>query len=123
MADLTPEERERIYLEEKARLEARSELQAKKGGCGNIALVVILCIVGLFVVVMIIGNMEEQREHAEWQKLTPEERHQKTMKNCANFLLSIAYKTYSELSTSERKIKDACELQLELPKEDIIKDR
>ena len=36
MAELTPEERQRIYLEEKARLEFRRQLQPKKIGFGKI---------------------------------------------------------------------------------------
>src|ERR1022692_5272328 len=36
MAELTPEERQRIYLEEKARLEVRRELEGQKTSAGKV---------------------------------------------------------------------------------------
>jgi len=57
--ELSPEERQRIYAEEKARLEAQAVLKAeadsKKGpGCGTYILVLIVGCLALLVIVMIV---------------------------------------------------------------------
>ena len=55
MAELTPEERQKIYLEEKARLEVRRELGGQKTSAGKIIGYVILGVLGLLVVLFIYG--------------------------------------------------------------------
>jgi hypothetical protein len=121
MAELTPEERERIYLEEKARLEIRQELAPKKTSVGKVIGVVLLCGFGLLMFLVIIGSIREQQDDAAWKNLTPQERHQKTLQNCAELLKGWEFKTYSELSVTERQMKAACEAQLLHPDQDIIR--
>jgi hypothetical protein len=55
--ELTPEERQRIYEEEKARLEAREKLRPPKT---SVAAWVVLCIFVLFVITLVIGFLAEQ---------------------------------------------------------------
>jgi hypothetical protein len=55
--ELTPEERQRIYQEEKARLEVRQELQPPKK---SDAWKIILGIVLFLVIIALIGNLSEQ---------------------------------------------------------------
>lgn len=118
MADLTPEERERIYLEEKARLEARRELESRKIGAGKVIGYFVLAIVGLLVMLFVFGiateESREQSETATYNKLTPDEKNAQIEKNCTAFLASIYYKTYSELSVEERQKKAVCEMELDL---------
>jgi len=49
MAELTPEEREKIYLEEKARLEVRRELEGEKTSTGSVIGWIVLCVFRTFV--------------------------------------------------------------------------
>jgi hypothetical protein len=121
MAELTPEERQRIYLEEKARLEVRRELEGKKTGAGRVIGYVVLCVVGLLVFLFIVGSAIQQSEDADFSKLTPAQRHAKTLENCASLVNSMRYKTYSELSVTERQMKEACTEQLEHPDQNIIR--
>jgi hypothetical protein len=53
--ELTPEERARIYAEEKARLEIRRGLEKKKTGMGSILAVIALSIILVFSVLWVIG--------------------------------------------------------------------
>jgi hypothetical protein len=69
----------------------------------------------------IAGSAMQQSKDAEFSKLTPAERHAKTLENCASLLKSWEFKTYSELSVTERQIKAACTEQLSHPDQDIIK--
>jgi hypothetical protein len=56
MAELTPEERHRIYEEEKVRLEARKKLEpAKSHTAAKVALLIAL----LFILTLIIGSQSE----------------------------------------------------------------
>ena len=64
MAQLTPEERQKIYLEEKARLEFRRELEPQKIGFGKIIGYVVLGGIGLLVVLWMIGSAMQQSETA-----------------------------------------------------------
>jgi beta-lactamase regulating signal transducer with metallopeptidase domain len=57
--ELTPEERQRIYEEEKARLEARREPQPPKK---SVAPMVILGVVAFFVIILIAGSLAEKTE-------------------------------------------------------------
>ena len=57
--ELTPEERHRIYEEEKARLEARQEPQPTKR---SVAPMVILGVVAFFVIILIAGSMAEKAQ-------------------------------------------------------------
>jgi hypothetical protein len=116
MADLTPEERQRIYLEEEARLEARRQLESKnKKSIGNAILRLVVGGIVLVIVLAGIGSMMERHETAEFNKLIPEQRHQETLENCASLLRSWEVKTYSELSVTERRMKSACTEQLAHP--------
>jgi hypothetical protein len=60
--DVSPEDRRRIYAEEKARLEAQGRIKAeqsqKKTGCFGIGC---LALVGLFVVLWIIGSLSDNK--------------------------------------------------------------
>ena len=86
MAELTPEERQKIYLEEKARLEVRQQLEGKKTGVGKVIGIIVLCGFGLLILLMIIGSLMEQSQDAEFSKLTPAQRHAKTLENCTELL-------------------------------------
>jgi hypothetical protein len=121
MPDLTPEERQRIYLEEKARLEIRRELEGKKTSVGKIIGSIMLCGFGFLALMWIIGSFSQQSETDAFQKLTPQQRHQKTLENCADLLKSMQFKTYSELTILERQTKAACEEQLKYPEREIFK--
>jgi hypothetical protein len=68
MPDLTPEERQRIYLEEKARLEVRRELEGKKTSVGKIIGIIVLCGFVLLVVTFIIGYLGLQSEEDAFKK-------------------------------------------------------
>jgi hypothetical protein len=59
--ELTPEERQKIYLEEKTRLEVRQELQTqgKKTGAGTVMWRVILGVVGVVVLMVLFGSIVE----------------------------------------------------------------
>jgi Flp pilus assembly pilin Flp len=122
MNALTPEQRHQIYLEEQARLEARRELDnEKKTGCGTmIGYALLAAFVGLVVLAMIGGSMESHHS-AEWSKLTPEERHSRTLENCRSLMKDWAFHTYSELSVYERKMQFACEEQLAHPDEQVFR--
>jgi cytoskeletal protein RodZ len=121
MADLTPEERQKIYLEEKARLEARRQLEGNKTSAGKVIGYIVLGVLGLLVILFVIGSAMQQSEDAAFKKLTPEQRHAQTLQNCAKLLKSFEYNTYSELSVTEREAKAACTEQLLHPDQDIIK--
>lgn len=98
MPELTPEERQRILAEEKARLEIRRELEGKKTSVGKILGIIVLFGFGIIVLLMIIGYTLQENEDEAFRKLTPEQRHQKNLKNCASLLKSLEFKTYNELS-------------------------
>ena len=121
MADLTPEERQRIYLEEKARLEVRHELEGKKTSVGKVIGILVLCGFALLVVMFIIGSVVPQSEEDAFKKLTPEQRHQKTLENCASLMRTWAFKLDSELSVTERQMKVSCTEQLLHPDQEIIR--
>jgi hypothetical protein len=121
MAELTPEERQKIYLEEKARLEVRRELEGQKTSAGKIIGYVILGVLGLLVVLFIIGSAMEQSSDTAFKNLTLAQRHAKTLQNCAELLKSWEFKTYSELSVTERRMQAACTEQLRHPDEDVIR--
>jgi hypothetical protein len=120
MPDLTPEERQRIYFEEKARMEVRRELERPKTSAGRVIGVVVLCGLALLIVLIIIGNAMEQKDAAAFDSLTPKQKHQKTLENCASLLKSWEFKTYSELSVTEREAQAACTEQLLHPDQEII---
>lgn len=75
MADLTPEERQRIYLEEKVRLEARREIESKRVGPGKIILYVFLALFGLLIIFSISDSVSESRQ-------TPKERAKQRAEGC-----------------------------------------
>jgi len=118
--ELTPQERQKIYLDEKARLEVRRELAGRKIGAGKLIGYVVPGGIGLLVVMFMIGSAIDQSQDAAFKRLTPEERHQETLKTCASLLRSFQYQTYSELSVRERQGKAECEAQLAHPEQDII---
>ncbi|HYL74957.1 MAG TPA: hypothetical protein VEU96_12175 [Bryobacteraceae bacterium] len=120
MADLTPEERQRIYMEEKARLEVRRELEGKKTSPGKVIGIVTLCIVGLLVSLFILGNIRQHLDDAAQEKLTPEARHAQTLENCAKAIELFKFKTYSELSEYDRRMLAACTEQLKHPDQNIF---
>lgn len=59
MNELTPEERQKIYAEEKARLEIRQEIQGKKRGIGSVLGFVALAILALLVLLFVAGSTLE----------------------------------------------------------------
>lgn len=122
MAELTPEERQKIYLEEKARLEVRRELlEETKTSTGKVFGYIILGICGLLILLFIAGSAMQQMKDDQFAKLTPQERHAKTLENCADLMKSLEFKTYNELSVDERRMKAACTEQLAHPDQEIIK--
>jgi hypothetical protein len=109
--DLTPEERRRIYLEEQARIEIRREIQGKRtASAGKVVGIILLCALGLVIVMLIFGANLERQEHAAFQQLTPAQQEQAAWRACIEFLNSpdIRFKTYSELSLDERRMKVSC---------------
>lgn len=121
MAELTPEERQKIYLEEKARLEVRRELEGTKTSAGKIIGYVVLGLFAFLIVMFILGSAMEQSQDTAWNTLTPPQRHAKTLENCASLIKSMEFKTYSELSVTERRMKAACTEQILNPDKEIIK--
>ena len=122
MADLTPEERQKIYLEEKARLEVRRELlEESKTSTGKVFGYIILGICGLLILLFIAGSAMEKMKDDQFANLTPQQRHAKTLENCTELMKSWEFKTYSELSVEERRMKAACTEQLAHPDQDAIK--
>jgi len=59
--ELTPEERQKVYLEERARLEVRQELQTqgKKTSAGKVVGQVVLVVVGVVVLMIVLGSVIE----------------------------------------------------------------
>jgi hypothetical protein len=109
MPDLSPEERQRIYLEEKARHEIRHEIEGKKTSFGKVIGISVLCVIALLILLAVIGSSMEESQSAAWQKLSPEQQHQKARDACAEFAKDMQYKLYSEYTQDERKMKASCE--------------
>jgi hypothetical protein len=66
MNELTPEEKRKIYLEEKTRLEAKEQLAKEKQqqqtqGCLKGCLVTILIFVGLILIIGVVGTCENKQ--------------------------------------------------------------
>jgi hypothetical protein len=120
MAELTPEQRQQIYLEEKARIEFRRQFEPKKIGFGKIIGYVVLGGIGLLVVLWMIGSAMENSQDAAFKKLPPEQRHQETLQNCVSLLKSYEFQTYSELSVTDRRMKATCEEQMAHPDQDVF---
>jgi len=120
VAELTPEERQKIYLEEKARLEVRRELEGQKTSPAKVIGYAILGVLGLLVVLFIIGSAMEQSSDTAFNNLTPEQQHAKTLETCASLLKLYEFKTYSELSVTDRQTQAACTEQLQHPDQVII---
>jgi hypothetical protein len=121
MPDLTPEERQKIYLEEKARVEVRRELEGQRTGAGKIIGYIILGAFGFVVLLWIIGRGIMESDDAKFRALTPEQRHQETLRNCADIVKSFEFKTYSEMSEYERRMNASCIEQLAHPENNVIK--
>lgn len=107
--ELSPEEREKIYLEEKARLEVRQELDGKRVGAGAVIGYVVFAVIGLFLVLLMIGAVMESNDSAKFNALSPEQKQAQTVKNCTELEQDWAFKTYSELSEYERRVKYTCD--------------
>ena len=109
--ELSPEERHRIYLEEKVRLEAHQQpdAESKQTSAGAILGRIALGIIALLAVLWIIGTAMEQNEDTQFNALPPEQRHAETVKNCAELERGWAFKLYSELTPEERRIKLSCD--------------
>lgn len=71
--------------------------------------------IALLIVLAGIGSIMQEHERAEFNKLTPEQQQAETLKNCVDLLRSWEFKTYSELSITERRMKAACTQQLAHP--------
>ena len=71
MSGLTLEERQRIYLEEKARLEVCRELEGKKTSAGKVIGLIAPCGIGLLAVLFIIGSLAESSDDGAWKILRP----------------------------------------------------
>jgi hypothetical protein len=107
MPDLTPEERHRIYQEEKARFEAQSALRVehrnktKSGwmlGC--------LWIVGIGVALIIIGIATTSDTRTTTAPTTPLTEQEKLERGCQVVKLTLGAKRISELSVEDlRKIQ------------------
>ena len=109
--ELTPEERQRIYEEEKARMEIQQELQEQNKGTGRGSLLgyVFLGIFALCFILVVIGSMAERADSQRFDALSPEQKRAQTLRNCASLEADWAFKTYSELTQLERKMKASCE--------------
>jgi len=109
--DLTPEDRERIYLEERARLEAREPTEAagERTGVGTFLGRIVLGIISLLVVLWIIGSAMQRNQEAEFNALTPEQKHERTVSSCMEIERDWAFKMYSELTPEERRTKFSCD--------------
>src|ERR1035438_9172901 len=109
--ELTPEERQRIYEEEKARMEIQQELQEQNKGTGRGSLLgyVFLGIFALCFILVVIGSMTERADSQRFDALSPEQKRAQTLRNCASLEADWAFKTYSELTQLERKMKASCE--------------
>jgi len=88
--ELTPEERQRIYEEEKVRIEARDRIKAERRGkafgCTGIGCAVVL---GVFALFWILGSMSEASK-------TPEQRAKEEVDSCVQtWQLKLSEKGYS----------------------------
>jgi len=86
MPELTPEERQRIYAEEKARLETRRELESekRKSKLGTIGVWILWVVVGL----LALGIFGMMRQQARLDSLTPEQRRVAKTQSCLTVLTS-----------------------------------
>jgi len=89
--------------------------KGNKKGIGTIILMIVVGGIALLILLAGIGSIMQDHERAEFDKLTPEQQHTETLKNCADLLRSWEFKTYSELSVTERRMKAACTQQLARP--------
>ena len=108
--DLSPEERQRIYQEEKARLEAQSRIRAEKRQKAVSWPVIVAMMLGVCLVLWAMGSISENERQAKWQKLTPEQKDAQTLKNCLELEQGWKFKLYSELTEYERKAKYSCDV-------------
>jgi hypothetical protein len=60
--ELTPEERQRIYLEEQARMDARRDIKRKRVTDGKIIWRLVMGIVGVYVIMLYIGQINRALE-------------------------------------------------------------
>lgn len=113
MNELTPEDRRRIYLEERVRLEIRQNLQqqnpGKKANLGSFLGLALLGILGLLVILFVAGSVMEDNSATKFNALTPDQKHAETLRNCASLRRGWEFKTYSELTPQERQLKASCE--------------
>jgi len=109
MSDLSPDERQRIYLEEKARHEIRQEMEGTKTSFGKVIGITVFGVIALVILLAVIGSSMEESRSAAWQKLSPEQQHQQARDACAEFAKDMQYKLYSEYTQDERKMKASCE--------------
>jgi hypothetical protein len=104
---MTPEDRQRVYLEEKARLEIRQKLQresqGKTIGCA------LLAILGILVILFMAGSVIEENSTTKFNALTPDQQRAETLRNCASLERGWEFKIYSELTPQERRLKASCE--------------
>ena len=68
---LSPEERHKIFLEEKARLEVRKELEGPKAGAGEIVGFVFLGVLGLLFMVAMAGKIMDIVEESTVPNVAP----------------------------------------------------
>jgi hypothetical protein len=107
--ELTPEERQRIYEEEKARLDAQRQIKGERSPA-SYAGIPCAVILGIVLLLMVIGFILNQEDHEKWQQLTPEQKDAQTLKSCLDFERDVQFKTYSELSEDERRMKYTCDV-------------
>ena len=60
--ELTPEERQRIYLEEQARIEARHRIESKRVTPGKVIGWVALGLVGLLFLFFVVGTLADRKD-------------------------------------------------------------
>ena len=111
--ELTPEDRQAIYLEEKTRREGpeSSASGVKRSGASRFgkAMFIAAAVILFFVIA---GSIQEKSESAKFQAMTPAQRQEETVKNCLKLAEYRQFKTYSELSEYERKLKFSCDAVL-----------
>jgi|SRR5579863_6608981 len=106
MADLTPEERQRIYQEEKARFEAQSALKAEhRSKTTSGWMVGCLWIVGIVVGMLILGILMTSSTTTTTPE-APLTETEKLQRGCRLIKLTLGDKPISELSVEDlRKIQ------------------
>jgi hypothetical protein len=106
--DLTPEERRRIYEEEKARVEAQAEIKSeRRHETGNTIAFGCLIVIGFFLVIFF-GSMISDKFDNKPTKPEPLTEEQKLQRGCAYLKATLSNKPISDLSIDDLQKIDYC---------------